>query len=134
MHRRAVYFGGSIVCKVSSMQLVRSYSRIYNGRHVVDKMLPIDVTTLCEVIDYLCGSIILVRANFYLHNMTLPRSWFITLLRRLKNIMKGAKTDFLNLQILIGSIAKLLDRLQAGPGTGEEPYSKLASIGWEDSF
>ena len=88
-------------------------------------MLPIDITTLCEVIDYLCGSVILARANFSLHNMTLPRSWFITLLRRLKNNTKGAKTIILN--HLLSSIAQLLDRLQAGPGTGE-PNPKLASV------
>ena len=91
-------------------------------------MLPIDITALCEVIDYLCGSIILFRANFSLHNKTLPRSWFITLLRHLKNT-KDAKTDLLNL--LTKSISELLERLQAGLGAGE-PYSNLESVAWDE--
>jgi hypothetical protein len=79
-------------------------------------MLPIDVIVLCDVIDYLCGSVILVRVNYSLHNTTLPRSWFINLLRRLKRETQGVETN--GLSYLIGSIQKLLDRLQAGTAAG----------------
>jgi hypothetical protein len=79
-------------------------------------MLPVDVLVLCDVIDYLCGSVILVRVKYSLHNVTLPRSWFINLLRRLKRETQGVETNHLN--YLIGSIQQLLDRLQAGTATG----------------
>jgi hypothetical protein len=79
-------------------------------------MLPIDVRVLCDVIDYLCGSVILVRVKYSLHNMTLPRSWFINLLRRLKRETQGVETH--RLKYLIGSIQQLLDRLQAGAAAG----------------
>ena len=79
-------------------------------------MLPIDVLVLCDVIDYLCGSVILVRVKYSLHNVTLPRSWFINLLRRLKRETQGIETN--RLSYLISSIQQLLDRLQAGTATG----------------
>ena len=79
-------------------------------------MLPIDILALCDVIDYLCGSVILVRVKYSLHNVTLPRSWIINLLRRLKRETQGVKTDILN--YLIGSIQHLLERLRAGTATG----------------
>ncbi|KAF8222237.1 hypothetical protein L208DRAFT_1381918 [Tricholoma matsutake] len=83
-------------------------------KQVVDKMLPIDVAALCDIIDYLCGSVILVRVKYSLHNVTLPRSWFINLLWRLKRETQGVETN--SLHYLIGSIQQLLDRLQAGGG------------------
>lgn len=92
------------------------HSSTFNNRQVVDKMLPIDVLVLCDVIDYLCGSVILVRVKYSLHNVTLPRSWFINLLRRLKRETQGVETN--RLSYLIGSIQQLLDRLQAGTATG----------------
>ena len=79
-------------------------------------MLPIDALVLCDVIDYLCGSVILVRVEYFLHNVTLPRSWFITLLSRLKRETPGVETNCLRL--LIGAIQQLLDRLQAATATG----------------
>jgi hypothetical protein len=79
-------------------------------------MLPIDILVLCDVVDYLCGSVILVRVKYSLHNMTLPRSWFINLLRRLKRETQGVEIHLLN--YLIGSIQQLLERLQAGTATG----------------
>lgn len=81
-------------------------------------MLPIDIFVLCDVIDYLCGSTILVRVNYSLHNITLPRSWFITLLRRLKRESQGVEFEMNQLGHLISSIRQLLDRLQAGVAAG----------------
>lgn len=81
-------------------------------------MIPIDVLVLCDVIDYLCGSVILVRVKYHdsPHNVTLPRSWFINLLRRLKRETQGVET--ISLSILIDSIRQLLDRLQGGASAG----------------
>lgn len=79
-------------------------------------MIPIDIVILCEAIDYLCGSIILVRFNYYPHRVTLPRSWFITLLRRLKRDIQVVDTKLVN--FLVGSIGHLLDRLASGQKTG----------------
>jgi hypothetical protein len=56
-------------------------------------MLPIDVLALCDVIHYHCGSVILVHVKYSLHNVTLPRSWLINLLRRLKRETQGVERN-----------------------------------------
>jgi hypothetical protein len=81
---------------------------------VVDKLLPIDVNVLCDIIDYLCGATILVRKNFNLHNVTLPRSWFITLLPNWKNDSRSNNDIDVSVAILIKSLGKLLDRMGSG--------------------
>lgn len=49
-------------------------------------MLPLDAIALCEMIEYLCGSIILIRNKLALHNVSLPLSW-------LKNLLPGVDSD-----------------------------------------
>lgn len=86
---------------------------------VVDKLLPIDVSVLCDVIDYLCGATILVRKNFILHNVTLPRSWFITLLPNWKNDSRSNNDIVASVAILIKSLGQLLDRMGSGKNLRE---------------
>jgi hypothetical protein len=83
-------------------------------RQVVDKLLPIDVNVLCDIIDYLCGAAILVRKNLDLHNVTLPRSWFIALLPNLKNDSRSNNGIDTSVIILINSLGQLLDRMGSG--------------------
>jgi hypothetical protein len=89
-------------------------------------MLAIDTLVLCDVIDYLCGSIILVYANYALHNVTLPRSWFINLLWRHKRDIVNAERN--HITHLIGSVKQLLERLQGGAAAGGLPsiYASLS--------
>jgi len=51
-------------------------------RHVIDNGLKIEVNVLCQTIDLLCGSIILVLKGSNLHNINLPRSWLNILLHK----------------------------------------------------
>ena len=81
---------------------------------VVDKLLPIDANVLCDIIDYLCGATILVRKNFILHNVTLPRSWFITLLPNWKNDSRSNNDIDALVAILIKSLGQLLGRMGSG--------------------
>ena len=81
-------------------------------------MLPIDIFVLCDVIDYLCGSTILVCVNYSLHNIILPCSWFITLLRCLKRETQRVEFEMNQLGYLLSSILQLLDQLQAGVAAG----------------
>jgi hypothetical protein len=81
---------------------------------VVDKLLPIDVNVLCDIIDYLCGATILVRKNFDLDNVTLPRSWFITLLPNWKNDSRFNNDIDASVARLIRFLGQLLDRMGSG--------------------
>ena len=78
--------------------------------------VPIDISVLCDAIDFLCGAAVLVRKDFVLHNVTLPRSWFITLLRRIKKDTKRPATLMLN--FLLISVKLLVERLQSGVSSG----------------
>ena len=80
----------------------------------MDKLLPIDANVLCDIIDYLCGATILVRKNFILHNVTLPRSWFITLLPNWKNDSRSNNNIDPLVAILIKSLGQLLGRMGSG--------------------
>ena len=50
-------------------------------RHILDTHIFIDANTLFQTIEFLCGSIILVRKKFSLHNVTLPHSWLDNMFR-----------------------------------------------------
>ncbi|KAF8807162.1 hypothetical protein BYT27DRAFT_7189247 [Phlegmacium glaucopus] len=83
-------------------------------QQVVDKLLPIDINVLCDIIDYLCGAVILVLRDFILHNVTLPRSWFIALLPNFKNDPKSNIDIRTSVNALIKSLGQLLDRMYSG--------------------
>ena len=80
----------------------------------MDKLLPIDIHVLCDIIDYLCGAVILVLKNFFLHNVTLPWNWFIALLPNLKNDPKLNIDIRTSVNVLIKSLGQLLDRMHLG--------------------
>jgi hypothetical protein len=83
---------------------------------VLDKFLPIDVNVLCDIIDYFCGATILVRKNFVLHNVTLPRSWFIALLPNWKYDSRSNNDRDIVASVakLIKFLGRLLDRMGLG--------------------
>ena len=81
---------------------------------VVDKLLPIDANVLCDIIDYFCGAAILVHKNFDLHNVTLPRSWFIALLPSWKNDLRSNNDIVASVDILVNLLGQLLNRMGSG--------------------
>jgi hypothetical protein len=86
---------------------------------VVDKLLPIDANVLCDIIDYFCGATILVRKDFDLHNVTLPRSWFIALLPNWKYDSRSNNDVVASMAKLIKFLGQLLDRMGSGKDLGE---------------
>lgn len=92
-------------------------------RHVLDNGLTIEANVLCQTIDLLCGSIILVLKGSNLHNINLPRSWLNILLR--KNRPDSDGTMPLNIseivvKIFVVTLGKLAYNLHLGQqGIGE---------------
>ncbi|CAL1697343.1 unnamed protein product [Somion occarium] len=51
-------------------------------RHICSTNQALDINTLCQLIDWICGSTVIahrMRRNSNLHDTTLPRSWLLTL-------------------------------------------------------
>lgn len=57
---------------------------------MLEKQVPIDISLLCDIMDHLCGSMILaIRIQSQegsLHDVTLPKSWLVRLLPKLENL------------------------------------------------
>ena len=74
-------------------------------------MLPIDANTIFDLIDVVCGSIIFIRSQGDLHNITLPLSFFNNLLQIVKldlnlkvlNINSAIYTFISSLKLLLGN-------------------------------
>ncbi|KAF8955734.1 hypothetical protein BDZ97DRAFT_1926448 [Flammula alnicola] len=76
--------------------------------------LPIDANVLCQTIDFLCGSIILVRRSFVLH-ISLPRSWLKSLLQAMNLVDVKSKVDVdRQINVFVASLRKLVDSLYMG--------------------
>ena len=82
-------------------------------RHVVDNGLMIEANVLCQTIDVLCGSIILVLKGSSLHNVTLPRSWLNILLLKSRSNSDGAK-DLNVVKIFVATLRRLAYNLHTG--------------------
>ncbi|TFK22053.1 hypothetical protein FA15DRAFT_758288 [Coprinopsis marcescibilis] len=52
-------------------------------RQVVNGRIALDINHLRHLIEFLSGGVTLARVNFNLHNVTLPRTWFISLLQHI---------------------------------------------------
>jgi hypothetical protein len=82
-------------------------------------MLPIDANVLMDLIDIICGSLILRRNNGNLHNVTLPLSVFNNLVRVVKidlhvkpsNISAEINAFLLSLKYLLNSFVTHQQRL-----------------------
>jgi len=79
-------------------------------------MLPIDANTIFDLIDVVCGSIIFIRSQGNLHNITLPLSFFNNLLRIIK-LDLNLKVLNINLAIytFISSLKLLLENFVVRP-------------------
>lgn len=76
----------------------------------MDRAINIDVNVLCHLAEFLSGSVIFARVQFNLHNVILPRSWILTLLRQI--VMKEPDTMFIDR--LLRSMEALLENLIKG--------------------
>jgi len=86
-------------------------------RHVLDNGLMIEANVLCQTIDLLCGSIILVLKGSNLHNITLPRSWLNILLRKNRPNTDGTMTLNISeivVKIFVVTLGKLAYNLHLG--------------------
>ncbi|RXW23491.1 hypothetical protein EST38_g2359, partial [Candolleomyces aberdarensis] len=79
-------------------------------QHIVDRAINIDVNILCHLAEFLSGSVILARVQFNLHNVILPRSWILALLRQI--VMR--RPDTMLLDRLLFSMHALLENLIKG--------------------
>jgi len=79
-------------------------------------MLPIDANTIFDLIDVVCGSIIFIRSQGNLHNITLPLSFFNNLLQIVK-LDLNLKVPDINLAIytFISSLKLLLENFVVRP-------------------
>jgi len=87
---------------------------MFFSSHILERMLPIDANTLFDLIDVVCGSIIFIRSQGNVHNITLPLSFFNNLLRII-NIDLNLKLLNINLAIytFISSLKLLLENFVA---------------------
>jgi hypothetical protein len=97
--------------------------------HVVEKKVPVDIGVLCNLVDHLCGAFIVeIRQHqmAILHNVTLPRSWYLTL--PIFSAQVGQQ-DTGQLDTLVAILERLLSQLYASQDAG-----MLSSQDWHLSY
>ena len=109
LHRQGLYsvFAGwsspfvgpwDLVSEVSIVvtQSLESFD-LCTSRQILVKRIPVDIGPVCDIVERLCGSLILAHryaaGRGTLHGITLPRSWFINLSRSL--LLPGKDTSYI---------------------------------------
>ncbi|KAJ3758111.1 hypothetical protein EV360DRAFT_83381 [Lentinula raphanica] len=90
--------------------------------HVITKPVPIDISLLCDLLEKLCRSLILVSCSHRdtkPHNITLPRSWLMKPICVEEERRKGFSQL---LHVLIRSIGELLAQIYNGRYAGHLLY------------
>jgi hypothetical protein len=89
-------------------------------RHIIKFKLPVNISVLCDFVDYLCGSSVV--SNVYerhssFHGITLPRSW---LLRHTVTVQpeEVATRAASMCWMLVDPMKVLLEEIQTGEGAG----------------
>ncbi|KAH6876648.1 hypothetical protein BKA70DRAFT_1576722 [Coprinopsis sp. MPI-PUGE-AT-0042] len=80
-------------------------------RQVLERQLPIDINVLRHFVEFLTGAAILANVKFNLHNVTLPRSWFLSLLHQITQ-REDIETSLLD--VLLNCIAQIIEALVSG--------------------
>ncbi|KAG5636543.1 hypothetical protein H0H81_007673 [Sphagnurus paluster] len=84
-------------------------------RHILDSKIPINVSVLCDFIEYLCASLaasaVCARGSF--HSLALPRSW---LYRQIREPEKAKGKDTQSRLFLVVTMAALLETMYTGAG------------------
>ncbi|RDB28998.1 TPR and ankyrin repeat-containing protein 1 [Hypsizygus marmoreus] len=88
-------------------------------RHILSEALPINVSVLCDLVEFLCTSIVvsytLWANNGSFHGITLPRSW---LQRHMKEPGLNEPKDTHLLRLLVEPLGHLLEVIYTGVGAG----------------
>ncbi|KJA29102.1 hypothetical protein HYPSUDRAFT_32443 [Hypholoma sublateritium FD-334 SS-4] len=112
----SVCFVDELFYSVSTVNITAVARGVLSVKHVLDARILIDANALFRIIEFLCGSIILIRKRFNLHNVTLPHSWLDNILRVLD--ISDLRLDLpqpahLWLQTFVDCMQGLLDSLFA---------------------
>jgi hypothetical protein len=117
-----------------SSQLQITLINVHTVRAVIYDKLPIETAVLCDVLEKVCGLMIVLhgdRTRGTLHNTVLPRSWFLILLKDFKDTMNHLETDNLRETWLsrrfVQPLAALFRRIYSKPRPGTL-FSKNSSF------
>jgi hypothetical protein len=94
-------------------------------REVIYDKLPIDTAVLCNVIEHICGILIVLhkyRTRGTLHNVVLPRRWLLVLLKDFQEGLKRFEEDIINtwfLRRFLQPLAALLRQIYSKPRPGQ---------------
>lgn len=98
-------------------------------RQVIDNQLPVNISVLCDLLDYLCGAFILTPiltpSSLVLDSITLPRSWFLSLLQHLQErlIKREVPATY-----FVALLKDLLERLLTGLNCGTSQIDKDSNL------
>lgn len=90
-----------------------------NPRHVVERRLHINLGVLCQFFDYLCAGLITssrYRRFGNVHDVTLPRSWFLV---HMPDLCPEVVQDTSFTWLLVKPIRIILEQVYSGIGAGE---------------
>lgn len=85
-------------------------------RHIVEKEIPIELSLLCELLDTLCGMLLLARRRrrgFSVHSLSLPQSWLTRLEGQFRGTYPG---DTSLLWLYLQPMGTLLEQVYTGAG------------------
>ncbi|KAK0444957.1 uncharacterized protein EV420DRAFT_1721599 [Desarmillaria tabescens] len=99
--------------------LAAGFAFVEQVLHVIMRQLPINIGVLCDLVDFLCSSVILCGRRpgmTVLHDVTVPRSW---LLRFIKHDLPylNPKIQINTFHLLLSRMWDLLEQLYDGNGS-----------------
>ncbi|KAH6917677.1 hypothetical protein BKA70DRAFT_1178699 [Coprinopsis sp. MPI-PUGE-AT-0042] len=96
------------------------------AEHVVSKRLAIDINVLCNFVEFLSGAFVVVQQHCHWHNITLPRSWFLLLVQRMRQQLPLVNTRPL-FRRLMRVLSRLLHTLLTGENADHLQYGKVGA-------
>lgn len=93
-------------------------------REVIYDKIPIDTTILCDVLERICGFLIILRRyqpQGTLHNIVLPRGWLLDLLKDFKEGVKNFEDDINHFRLspkFVRPLEGLLRQIYSKPRPG----------------
>ena len=98
--------------------------------HLLRNRLVIDITVLCDFMDYLCGEIVVAvtkRVKKSLDGLTLPKSWLVRILRDTHGPEVGLETR--NTPSYNECVGALLEALYTGNDAAGEQFNIICDSG-----
>lgn len=126
-----MFDSGILVSRVSFVLSLYSITklevRLCVFRHVMREKLPVNISVLCDFVEYICSTLVVTRRSqrtFFLDDVTMPRSW---ILASCINFKPGYAKDTLLrpefLETLLLLLARVFKGFQAGGCTMRETVS-----------